>query len=245
MVRHLAVCLSALDLLARSTALAQGTVVHATVADATTGIYILDAEVTVEPLGLKEITDYFGAADFSGLRKGRYTLQARRMGFAPVVTEIELSGKDSLEITMLMKPVTHELAPVTVDAAASSPFLREFEQRRRLGNGQYITDSVLRARPGSTLPDILTSRLRGVGVLRKPDGAFIPYSTRGTNSFSGGRCRINVYWNGVRITRITSQEVDIPTAFIGGIEFYNPGSIPVEYQDSGNDCGVLLFWPRP
>jgi len=39
--------------------------------------------------------------------------------------------------------------------------------------------------------------------------------------------------------------VDIPTALIGGIEFYNPGSIPVEYQDPGSGCGVLLLWPRP
>jgi hypothetical protein len=236
MVRHLASCLAALSLLVSSTAHAQGTDLHATVADATTGIYILDAEVTVEPLGVKEMTDYFGAATFSGLGKGRYTVRARRMGFAPLVAEVELSGKDSLEITMLMRPVTHELAPVTIDADAPSPFRREFEQRRRLGKGQYITDSVLRTRPGSSLPDILTSRLRGLSVLRKLDGSFIPYS-RG--------CRLNVYWNGVRITRSSMQNVDIPTELIGGIEFYRPGSTPVEYQDPGNDCGVLLFWSRP
>jgi hypothetical protein len=224
---------------------AQGTVLHATVADARTGNYILDAEVTVDPLGVKGITNYFGDARFSGLRKGRYSVHARRIGFTPVSTEFQASGRDSLEVTMFMAPTAQELATVTVNADAVSPFLREFEARRRLGKGQYITDSVLRASLGIPLADILAARLRGVMVARRADGSFGPFSGRGDNVI-GKRCDISVYWNGVRITRPwTELPVDIPTTFIGGIEFYNPGSIPVEYQDPGSGCGVLLLWPRP
>ena len=231
-------------LFATSDAHAQGTILHATVADARTGVYILDAEVTIDPLGLKGTTDYFGDARFPGLRKGRYTVHARRMGFAPLAAEVEVSGRDSLEVTLLMASTVHQLAEVTVDATVPSPFLREFEERRRQGKGQYITDSELRASLGSPLENILTSRLQGVSVRRSMTGAFMPYSARGPNSLRGA-CTISVYWNGVRITNARTPDVDIPTSFIGGIEFYNPGTIPAQYQDPGNDCGVLLLWPRP
>jgi hypothetical protein len=243
MVRQLALVLSAAVFFS-SVAQGQGTVLHATVADAETGNYILDAEVTVDPVGLKSITDYFGDARFRGLGKGSYSVHARRIGFEPVSTNIQASGRDSLRITLLLTPITHELAAVTVDAVPPSGFLREFEQRRRLGKGQYITDSVLRTSLGIPLGDILRARIRGVTVIGGSNGSFIPISARGSNSLSGP-CRINVYWNGVRITRSGSSSVDIPTDFVGGVEFYNPGSMPVEYQDPGNDCGVLLLWSRP
>ena len=81
-------------------------------------------------------------------------------------------------------------------------------------------------------------------VLRGRAGDFVPISARGPNNFKGP-CAISVYWNGVRITSIHSPTVDIPTAFIGGIEFYNPGTIPAQYQELGSGCGVLLLWPRP
>jgi len=243
-VHPFAVWIAALSIVGSSLARGQGTTLHATVADATTGNYILDAEVTVDPLGVKGSTDYFGDARFPGLLKGRYRVHARRMGFTPVSTEFQASGSDSLEVTMVMTPVTHELATVRVNADAVSPFLREFEARRRQGKGQYITDSVLRASFGSTLDDILESRLRGVRARRSIDGSITITSARGRNSTSGA-CIISVYWNGVRITSSRLSTVDIPVDFIGGIEFYNPGSVPVEYQDLGSGCGVLLLWPRP
>lgn len=238
-VCKLAICLVAMRY-AGGIAQAQGTILHATVADATTGVYILDAEVTVDPLGLKGTTDYFGDARFTGLRKGRYTVHARRMGFAPLAAEVQVSGRDSLEVTLLMASTVHQLAEVTVDATVPSPFLKEFEERRRLGKGQYITDSELRAAFPSPLANILSSRLLGVRAAGSSTGAFRAYSDRGT-----GACYISVYWNGVRIANARNPEVDIPTSFIGGIEFYNPGTIPVQYQDPGSGCGVLLLWPRP
>ena len=242
--REVTTCLLAMRLFAIGDAQAQGTILRATVADARTGVYILDAEVTIDPIGLKGVTDYFGDARFTGLRKGRYTVHARHMGFAPLAAEVEVSGRDSLDVTLLMSSTAHELAEVTVDATVLPPFLKEFEERRRQGKGQYITDSVIRASLGIPLEDILTSRLRGITILRYPSGAFMPITTRGTNNFKGS-CAISVYWNGVRITDTRSPAVDIPTAFIGAIEFYDPGTIPAQYQDLGSGCGVLLLWPRP
>lgn len=239
-----AICSLALHFLATGDAAAQGTILHATVADARTGVYILDAEVTVDPIGLKGTTDYFGDARFPDLREGRYTVHARRLGYAPLSADVQLSGTDSLEVTLMMAPAGHELAPVTVEATLLPPYLKEFEARRRLGKGQFVTDTELRSALGSSLGDILTSRLRGVIVGRTVSGAIMVRSNRGPDSFQGP-CAAAVYWNGVRLTSRQSPAIDIPVNFIGGIEYYNPGTIPVEYQDPGSNCGVLLLWPRP
>lgn len=222
---------------------AQGTILHAVVADANTGDYLLDASVRVDPPGLQTTSDFFGDARFPGLRKGHYTVHVRRLGYAPLSSVIDLTGSDSAEITFMMRPLTHELATIKIEESATSPVLQEFEERRRRGTGQYVTDSVLRASPGA-LEDVITSRLRGLMYKRDPDGSFYLFSTRGSNSLSG-MCQVSVYWNGVRITRRTLMPITIPLGFVGGIEFYNPGQVPAQYQEPGNDCGVLLLWPRP
>lgn len=219
-----------------ATAQQQAMVLHATVADATTGVFLLDAEVTVNPLGLKGTTDFSGDARFSRVPRGVYTVHARRIGYQPLATELRLSGRDSLEVVLLLQPMTQELATVTVEGTPSSPFLKEFEQRRRQGKGYFITESELLKSSGSGLESIVASRIPGI-TLR----AGRLTSTRGTNSTRKDRCLVSVYWNGIRIG---SDPTAVPLNFVGGIEYYPSGRVPVEYSDLGNDCGAMLLWPR-
>src|SRR5678816_1205202 len=123
-----------------SSAMAQraGTSLHVIVADATNEAYLLDAQVTLKPLGLKRTTDFFGDARFPPLPSGVYTVEARRIGYAPISTLAKFSGRDSLQLILLMKPASQELPDVTIKESATSPFLREFEDRRRQGTGYYI-----------------------------------------------------------------------------------------------------------
>jgi hypothetical protein len=219
---------------------AQGTILHAIVADANTNDYLGDASVTISPLGVKATSDFSGDTRFSGLKKGHYTVSVRRLGYAPLDTDLLVTGRDSAEITFMMRPLTRELATVTVEETATTAFLREFEQRRKLGTGYYVTDSVLRASLGTPLGNIISSRVPGVAYLSSLD---ILSSARGPNNFNGGTsCPITVYWNGIRTGFRLSE---IPIDFIGGVEFYNPGHIPAQYQWPGSGCGVLLLWPRP
>ena len=218
---------------------AQGTILHAIVADASSGDYLLDASVTIDRVGLETKTDFFGDARFANLKKGHYTVHARRIGYAAISTDVDLTGRDSAEITFMMRPLSHELAAVTVEESVS-PFLREFEDRRKRGTGYYVTDSVLRKSVGSPLGFIIEARVPGVVYLQQVD---VLSSTRGPNNFKGGNwCPVTVYWNGIRTD---TQLSSIPVDFIGGVEFYNPGNIPVQYQWPGTGCGVLLLWPRP
>jgi hypothetical protein len=219
----------------------KGTSLHVTVADATSQAFLPDAEVTLEPLGLHRLTDFFGDARFPPLPGGVYTVAAHRIGYEPLSTLARFSGRDSLELVLLMKPASRELPDVTIEESATSPFLREFEERRRQGTGYYITDSTLRAAHGRQFEDVIVFSIPGIRY-GGPVGKKILYSTRGSNSIHSTACPVMIYLNGIRVG---SDPYIVPLDFIGGVEYYPAGRIPVQYQELGNDCGVMLLWPRP
>lgn len=219
----------------------EGTMLHVTVADATNDAYLLDATVTVKPLGLTRRTDYFGDARFPPLPGGDYTVEVQRLGYESLSTPARFSGRDSLELIMLLKPTSQELPEVTIKESASSPFLKEFEERLRQGKGYYITDSTLRSAHGRKLEDLIASTIPGIRY-GGPVGKQQLYSTRGSNSTRNVTCPVMIYLNGIRVG---SDPYIVPLEFIGGIEYYPAGRVPVQYQELGNDCGVMLLWPRP
>ncbi len=229
-------------LLTSSLARSQGTKLHVTVADAATEGFLLDAEVTIEPFGLKRRTDFFGDARFPELPSGAYTVKARRIGYETLSTPVQFSGRDSVEIVLLLRPRSQELPTVTVEEDAPSPYLKEFEERRRQGKGYYVTDSQIRASFGQSIEAIAASRIPGITIRTGGPGKRTVYSTRGTNSTRRGQCIVSVYLNGMRVG---SDPTILPLDFIGGIEYYPVGRVPVEYQELGNNCGVMLLWPRP
>jgi hypothetical protein len=221
----------------------QGTKLHITVADATTEVFILDAEVTVEPFGLKRRTDFLGDARFPALPSGFYTVKARRVGYEPLSTPAKLSGGDSLEIVLLLAPRSQELPSVTIEEEAPSPFLKEFDERRRSGTGYYVTEAELQASPGKSIEAIAATKIPGITIRSFGTGPERGvFSTRGTHSTRKALCAVSVYLNGMRVG---NDPTIVPLDFIGGIEYYPAGRIPVQYQELGNDCGVMLLWPRP
>jgi hypothetical protein len=220
----------------------RGTLLHATVADAVTGIFLLDAEVTIRQLGLTRVTDFLGDARLPGIPSGAYTVEASRRGYETLTTVAKFSGRDSIELVLLLAPRSQELPTVTIKEDAPSPFLKEFDERRRQGRGYYITDSELRAWHGRQFEDVIISKIPGLRTATIGTKKVL-YSTRGPQSLHhAGPCVIAMYVNGVHV------EADpqlVPLEFIGGIEYYNTGYVPVQYQAPGNDCGVILLWSRP
>jgi len=86
-----------------------------------------------------------------------------------------------------------------------------------------------------------------------------------------GNCRPLVYWNGVRVSDGSVENIVSSPRELGGVEYYTSGFVPVQYRapgtvgrridlsalggpgeprllSKGGDgaaCGVLLLWPRP
>src|SRR5688572_25627020 len=135
-----------------------GTILRATVADASTGILLTDAQVSVRGVGLSARTDILGDAWIAGVPAGTHTVEARLLGYSPLSTQARFSGKDTLQVTLMLMSSSQRLPTVTVTDSVS-PWLREFEARRLHGNGRFIGELEIRAAHGRSFQDLVESKI--------------------------------------------------------------------------------------
>lgn len=223
------------------------------VGDAETGLFLPDADVPVLGADRRARTDSLGRARLAGLAGGTYTVEVRRLGYAPLSAPVRLSGRDSLEVVLMVRSSAQQLPAVTVRDTVASPFLREFEERRKRAlGGRFVTRAEIEQLRDYDLGSLLIAKIPG---LRMVGGK--AFFRRG----AGLGCQPTAYWNGVMLA-----EGDIGAVMqaggvgeLGGFEFYTSGFIPVQYQMAGSmgvsfgaksrgggpSCGVLLLWSRP
>jgi len=237
------------------------------VTDAASSAPVAGAEILLPALGRRATTDSAGHFQFSKVvpvTPGPVVIQVRHVGYVPVIDTLALNER---------APRTYALARVqrldTVTAVGHahpyvSPTLRAFEERRRIGSGTFIDDSVLRASEGSRLADVLALRVPGLQTL-KVDTRTFAASRRDqrTGKFAmlpaGGRRRDNipnacfstVYLDGILLFEMAmSRPTDPPpnlseylVSDLGAIEFYGGNAaVPVQFKTS--ECGTLLLWTR-
>lgn len=232
-----------------------GAVLVARVDDATTEWPLPQAQVIVTDLKLSVRADSEGRIRIAGIPAGLHVVEVRHVGYHPMAYTVHFKATDSLDVELPLELNVHELASVTVSKEANSPFMREFESRRRKGTGYYITPDQISAAEGSTMANLIMSRIPGVRVDQgNASASAVVYSRRGSNSLRGRPCQVVVYYNGVRTADGDADLASLET--IGGIEYYTPGYVPVEYRVAGPlnargfeggspACGVMLLWSRP
>jgi hypothetical protein len=136
-----------------------------------------------------------------------------------------------------------------------SPGMQGFEDRRKAGIGQFITDSVLRASSGTRLARILVQHMPGIVI--GDGGAYgeYPISARVCSgmSCSTPRCYVRIFLDGTPVFDGSTQQrnaqgVSLSTfrpEDLSGIEYYaGPAGVPARYTGMNADCGTLLFWTR-
>lgn len=120
---------------------------------------------------------------------------------------------------------------------------------------------------GASLDAIIVMRIRGLRVVGDNANGFRVMSLRPATEHAftrvPGPCWPVVYLDGVQLADGGDQGPDIAMAntwSIGGIEYYSPSEVPVQYKQSGAlggrmgggrdvptspSCGVMLIWTRP
>jgi hypothetical protein len=222
----------------------KGTVV-VVVRDATHGTPISGALVQIREAARLANTDSTGTAALIGLDAGIKTVSVRKLGYKPMSFTLAIEASDTADAAVQLVPTPASLPGVTVIDTATSPWLAEFEQRRRTKMGRYISDAELRASFGSPLENVLQARIPGIRTVKDlvGPGAHV-VSTRGPQAIDPKRnaCMVAVFVDGVRSP--TGDINEVPMAWIGGVEFHTPGNIPVQYSVGNPGCGVLLLWTR-
>jgi hypothetical protein len=245
---------------AQSHSVLTGTVV----VDATPSPPLSDAEVAIPALLLTLHTDSAGRFFYNRIPKGTYKVSVRRVGYQEIAVNAKFSGTDTAAVEFALTPLTVTLDTVNVKGkVAEVGKFREFEERRQMGSGSFLTREDMEKNRDRPLGEIMT-RLPGVRFQRYGSEGAIA-STRSAGSLSGrsrGRdesdirkgapagCYAQVFLDGIRV--FSSHPGDplfninsISPNSIEGIEYYaGAAQTPEQFDPTNADCGTVVIWTR-
>jgi hypothetical protein len=139
----------------------------------------------------------------------------------------------------------------TLGERAPLPSRAEFEQRRHVGVGRFLTATDLMQTPAEPLRYAIQQRVPGVRLVLDPkSGAHYVASLRGPagHAMSGSApCYAQIYLDGARVSGPDGEPWDVDQvarATLSGVEYYDAATTPVQYRGNGSWCGTLLMWTR-
>ncbi len=216
------------------------------VADGQNGAPLPDAVVRLPDVGKTARTDWIGEARFR-VPRGTHVVEVRRLGYAASSVTILAQG-DSVGPVFMLERLTTSLDTVRVLGRWVPARLAEFEQRRRMGIGRFLTDSALEREGNRSVALVLSMRFPGIRAAPDPDspGHYALQSTRvntllphDASKFSAV-CKVDVYLDGILYNEYDSL---FPTD-LAGVEFYTMGTAPPQYRRGTGACQVMLLWSK-
>ena len=223
--------------------------------------------VSAAPPGVNTRTDTTGVFRLVGLGSEEFELEFRRLGFSPLVLTVVL--EDSVQVGDLgvvrLRPIATELEAIVVEAERDRRLADVgFYDRRRLGFGSFVDRKAIEEMNRERLTDVI-KRMRGFIVTPNPNylrplppkrsvfGLIIePSAGMDTrryiiNSRRGSDCAVLVFVDGVSVGTTLDTDVDryLHPLAVQGIELYTGAAdLPVQFNKSGAECGVLVIWTR-
>jgi hypothetical protein len=183
---------------------------------------------------------------------GNYHITATRIGYADAKTHnIELIRDRNINAELLLSVTPVPIAPLTV-AVAPDAYLDAmgFYERKRMGNGFFLTEDEIYKRSGGTIVDLLRSA-RGVKTQRVNMRHEI-YLTSPTCLPQILLDGVMVRWGGPIAQALggnagATQPLEdlVKVAHIEAIEVYRAfNGVPPQYVGPNAHCGTILIWTR-
>jgi hypothetical protein len=120
--------------------------------------------------------------------------------------------------------------------------LADFEERRKMGFGRFLSQEDFAKAEGRNMLNILTSRIPGVRIA--DTGRRILVSSRGGISLSRRQCLIRVIFDVIPDAAPLDLDAIDPLT-LAAAEYYTPATLPAQFNFGGNSpCGTLLLWSR-
>lgn len=221
---------------------AQGTGAIVGTVTAETGLALSGADVGIVGTGLSAVTDERGGFRLTGVTPGSFEVRARRLGFRPESTRIDVRDGGTSSVDLKLPVVAEDLQPVLVRGKKmryTGRLAGYYERLERRSSGAFVTrDQIDREDPRNLtqllqrVPGVSLQRLRAGSVgIRMRDRTCVPL----------------VWLDG---TALPMGEVDldgIQPKSLEGIEIYlGSTTAPFQYSWTRNAaaCGTLLLWTR-
>jgi Carboxypeptidase regulatory-like domain len=179
---------------------------------------------------------------------GQYLVVVKRAGYHPTSAVVDVVAGDTLRLsyTLTDAPAT-TLDPVVVSEKAVSFRMAEFEQRRRLGIGQFMTQTQI-DQHNTTYATELMRRFTSVNVSPSHTSVLTEYfalSNREGGNPTLGACPMTVYLDQVPLPTPFNLDLLPTPKDLAGIEVYSGSStIPAQFNGMNHGCGVILVWTR-
>lgn len=159
-------------------ALAQDkTVVIVGVSDAQTGEALAGVEVFFPVLKRTSRTDALGEARLTAIPSGTHRIRVRYLGYAAADTSLTFEG-DTTGVVFRLPRTPFELK--TVEVKAETPLrLRDFEMRRTIGTGKYLTADQLDKDQNRPFGIVAMTKFPGLRLVTGADGRPHIASVRG------------------------------------------------------------------
>lgn len=154
------------------------TVVIVSVADGQSSHALEGAEVLFPALRRNARTDGLGEARIGTIPSGTHRIRVRFLGYAAMDTSLQFIG-DTAAVLFRLQRMVLALDPVEV-TAPSSINLRDFEMRRRIGSGKYLTAEELQRDSNRPFGVVAMTRFPGLQLVYDGDGRPHISSTRGS-----------------------------------------------------------------
>ena len=215
-----------------------------------TGLVALpDVAVSVVGVSVLVTTGANGRFRINVGRAGRYFLIARRLGFQPLSTEVQVPEGDTLWLALQLERVVTELKAVTVEAPARvSPRMAEFDERRKLGQGQFLTQAEIEKRSSVFATELLRT-FKSLKIVPGSNGG--PPANYASSMRAAGTplknpsCSMQVVIDGIPQSIPYNLELLPSPKELAGIEVYaGPATIPLQFKGYDRSCGVILVWTR-
>ena len=163
-----------------ATAFAQGknTVVVVGVADAASGEALKGAEILFPGLGRSIRTDGMGEVKIPDVPAGNHRIRVRFLGYVAADTLLPFQG-DTTGIVFRLDRMAITLNTVEVKGQSSSR-LKDFEMRKRIGTGRYLTAVDLERDANRDFGIVAMSKFPGLKLIHDGDGRPHIASSRGS-----------------------------------------------------------------
>jgi hypothetical protein len=228
---------------------------------------VVGAELTIDDLKLRTLTAAEGEFRLA-IKPGTYLVNVRALGYQPILVRLSFAEGDSLERDFLLVPSPVAIAGVNVTGKADSrnPKIAEFDRRRAMGIGSFISQQRIDSFPGKRLSNFMRE-LPGL-MIQQGNSANAAWAvgTRGNGSLlrmpsvsamdvrrgaKRGLCYSTVYLDGVRVYGGNAEEAlfdidQLDPTMVAGIEYFaSAAQTPPELNaTSAGTCGIVVIWTR-
>lgn len=208
------------------------------VSDAVTGRPIAGATLALES-GRGAVTDTEGRFQLSDVAPGLVQIEVGMLGYAPRKESVTVQPGRTTNVTLSLAVDPLELKAIEIEIR--SPFLEAQGVYRRMEggtSGHIVTREDIDARPSSRLSDSVMD-VPGLQVVKDNKRSVL---------LGRGRCRMRIFLDGVEMGVEIDGTIDIdlvPPDWVEVAEVYTGlASVPVQYRQGLESCGVMLIWTR-